>query len=465
MRNTLLASLLIVGSLLGGIPSAHATEPDDVIARVGDEVITFRELDIIINSSGVIGIPIPEPGTRARTNMRLNLLDRAITVNLLYLDALARGLDKNPVFQSDLEHRTDSLLASMYRQKYLIGDIPVSDEEIRAFYQKNYTSETPFTQDLHMAIESLIRKERYQESLATLRERLRQGVEVTVFEEQIDPAGDGGRKSSEVVASIDGEPVVWGEVRQLLAPSVESTADNSRRERLDGFIDTRIMTNKARAAGMLQDLAVQQRLNEFRKTRLVKLRRAQLSEAEIPTEAELRDFYTQNRDRIAIPETRNVQMIVVQTQEEASEIKNRVESGEMTFYEAAAEYSIHPNAKMDLGELGWVAKGSGFPELDKVTFALKVDEISGPVESPAGWHLVRALDIRPGQFEDIDEPATLKKTKRMLMHENEDRYVTALRKNDFKVEVYDEVFSRLTQQEVDEYAGKQKTAAANDGGN
>jgi len=460
MRNTLLGFFLIVGSLPGGIPSASATEPDDVIARVGDEIITFRDLDIIINSSGVIGIPIPEPGTRARTTMRLNLLDRAITVNLLYLDALAGGLDKNPVFQSDLEHRTDSLLASMYREKYLIGDLPVSDEEIREFFKKNYPAGTAFTQDLHLAIESLIRKERYQAKLATLRERLRQGVEVTVFEDRIDPAGDGGRKSSEVVATIGGEPVVWGEVRQLLAPSVESAADKSRRERLDDFIDSRIMTDKARTAGLLQDTALQQRLNEFRKTRLVKLRRAQLSEAKEPTEAELRGFYTQNRDRIAIPESRKIQMIVVQTQEEAGEIKNRIESGEMTFYEAAAEYSIHPNAKMDLGELGWVAKGSGFPGLDQVTFALKVDEIGGPVESPAGWHLVRALEIRPGQFEDIDEPATLKKTKRMQLHESEDRYIADLRRNTYKVEVYGDVFNRLSQQEVDVLAAQRNTATA-----
>ena len=467
MISRLLGSLLLIGLLLGNSPfaSAAATEPEDVIARVGDETITFRDLDIIINSSGVIGIPIPERGTRERTNMRLDLLDRAITVNLLYLDALARGLDKNPVFQADLERRTDSLLASMYRQKYLIGDLPVSDEEIRAFYKKNYAATTPFTQDLHMAIESLIRKEQYRARLATLRERLRQGVEVTVFEERIDPAGDAGRKSTEVIATIDGEPVVWGEVRQLLALPVESTAEESRHERLAGFLDSRIMTTKARAAGMMQDPDFQQRLKEFRKTRLVKMCRAQLMEEKHPTEADIRDYYAQNRDRIAIPESRKIQMIVAQTPEEASEIKNRIVSGEMTFYEAAAEYSIHPNAKMDLGELGWVAKGSGFPELDKVTFSLKVDEIGGPVESPAGWHLVRVQEIRPGQFEDIDEPATLKKAKRMLLHDIEDRYVTALRMNNFEVEVYNEVFSRLTQQEVDELAGKQETAAAKDGGN
>jgi parvulin-like peptidyl-prolyl isomerase len=462
MRKALQVSFLTGGLLLGGLaqPSSFAAEADDVIARVGDETITFHDLDIIINSSGVIGIPMPDRGTRERTNMRLNLLDKAITVNLLYLDALDRGLDKNPVFQADEERFADQTLASMYRQKYLIGELPVSDDEIRDFFKKSYPADTPFTQDIHMAIESVIRKDRYKARLATLRERLREGVEVSVFEDRIDPSGDAGRSSTEVVAAIDGNDVVWGEVRPVLAPPVESAAGKSRREKLDEFIDNRIMTIKARAAGLAQESFYQQRLKEFRKTRLEKMRRTELTAADNPSDADLRDFYAKNRNKIAIPESRKIQMIVVQTPDEANELKQRIESGNITFFEAAADYSIDPNARMNLGELGWVAKGTGFPELDELTFSLKPDEIGGPVESPAGWHLVKALEIKPGQFEDINDPATLKRTRRMLLHDAEDRYVADLRKQKFKVEVYGDVFNRLTQQEVDARAPKQKPEAA-----
>ena len=83
---------------------------------------------------------------------------------------------------------------------------------------------------------------------------------------------------------------------------------------------------------------------------------------------------------IVVLEMRNIQMIVVNTEEEASEIKKKIESGEMTFFEAASEFSIDPNAKMNLGELGWVPQGSGFADLDKLTFALTPNEIGGPVQ-------------------------------------------------------------------------------------
>ena len=118
MTNNFRTPWLIIGFFLIGLPLAAAfgAEPDDIIARVGDEVITFHSLDVTINSSAVVGIPIPTPGTPERTNMRLTLLDRQISSDLLYLDALARKLDENPVFQSDVEQYSDVILAMMYKQ-------------------------------------------------------------------------------------------------------------------------------------------------------------------------------------------------------------------------------------------------------------------------------------------------------------------------------------------------------------
>jgi len=189
---------------------------------------------------------------------------------------------------------------------------------------------------------------------------------------------------------------------------------------------------------------------------LVNIHRASLAEKLSPTDDEIRAYYTQNRDLIMVREMRNVQMIVVNTEDEAAEIKKKIESGEMTFFEAASEFSIDPNAKMNLGELGWVPQGSGFADLDKVTFALNPNEIGGPVKSPAGWHLVKVLDVRDGQYGDIDDRETWKQTRRLLLHERENRYITDLRTTTFSVEVYDDVFNRLTQEEVDALETTQK---------
>jgi len=447
MKNVFRTSWLGLWILLCGLPlaAAHGAGPDDVIARVGDEVITFRDLDVTINSSAVVGIPIPQPGTPERTNMRLTLLDRQISSDLLYLDALANKMDEDPVFESNVEQYSDTVLAMLYRQKYLIGEIPVSDEEIRQYYEKNIADGTPFTQDLHMSIEAVLRKQQYTQRVAELRGHLREGIEVQIFDDRLDAAGDAGRKSTEVVAVAGDEPVTWGQVRSHLDGGVSPAA---RRGQLEDYIDSRLMLQKARAVGLENDPGYQRRLHEYEKSLLVNARRAALAEKMSPGDDDIRNYYKQNRDRIMVPEMRNIQMIVVQSRDQAESVKRKIESGEMTFFQAASEYSIDPNAKMNLGELGWVSHGSGFAGLDQVTFALEPQAIGGPVESPAGWHLVKVLEVREGKYGDIDDRETWKQTRRLLLHERENQYLADLRTTTFPVVVYDDVFNRLTQEEV-----------------
>jgi peptidyl-prolyl cis-trans isomerase C len=456
---TALGVTLLVLSALSGMPTvAPAAVPEDVIARVGDEVITFHDLDVTINSTAMVGMPIPGPGTPERTEMRLTLLDKAISADLLYLDALHQGLDRSPVITDQVESYSDVILGSMYRDKYLVGDLVISDQAIRDYFDKAYEKGTPFTQDVHMAIEAVLRQAQFRQKIASLRERLRKGVTVKVFDDRIDPAGDAQRKTTEVVATIDDQPVEWGDVRQLLAAPVEKAADTSRRVRLDDYIDEKIMTRKARESGIEQEASYQRRLGEFRKTLLVNSNRAQLEAKNSPSDEDIRQYYANNRAKIALPELRKVQMLVVKSRDEADRIRQEITSGKLTLFQAAAKYSLDPNAKMNLGELGWVAQGTGFPELDKATFALKLNTLSEPVQSPAGWHLVQVQDMRTAQFQDIDDRNTWTRTRRMLIHEREDDYVVGLRKNNYPVKVYDDVFSRLTQQEVDAVAkaGKEK---------
>jgi peptidyl-prolyl cis-trans isomerase C len=458
MKNFFRTPWLTIGILLIGFPytAAFGAGPDDVIARVGEEVITFQSLDVTINRSAVVGIPIPPPGTQERTTMRLTLLDRRISSNLLYLDALAKNVDQDAVFQSNVTQYSDTILGMMYKQQYLIGEIPISDDEIREYFEQNIAEGTPFTQDLHMSIEAVLRKQQFKQRVASSRERLRTGVEVQVFADRLNPRSDAERKSSEVVAIAGGESITWGQVRQRLTRPGQANGPAARREQLEDYIDSRIMVQKARAAGLDREENYQRRLKEFNKSSLVNLHRARLEEQLSPTDEEIRAYYAQHRDRIMVRELRNVQMIVVTSEDQAAEIRHKIESGELTFYEAASEFSIDPNAKMNLGELGWVPQGSGFADLDRVTFALDPNEIGGPVESPAGWHLVRVLEVRDGQYGDIDDPETWKQTRRLLLHERENRYVADLRTTTFAVEVYDDVFKRLTREEANALEAAQK---------
>ena len=128
-------------------------------------------------------------------------------------------------------------------------------------------------------------------------------------------------------------------------------------------------------------------------------------------------------------------------------------------FQAAADYSIAPGAKQHLGEVGWVAKGRAQPAMNEVIFELGPGELGGPVESTEGWHLVTVLDVADAQFDNFEDAATRKLTRRRYIHDQLDAYVMDLRKNDFTVEVYEDNMVRLAQQEADMVARLTEQAA------
>jgi parvulin-like peptidyl-prolyl isomerase len=209
------------------------------------------------------------------------------------------------------------------------------------------------------------------------------------------------------------------------------------------------MARKARDEGLEQGPLYQKRMNEYRMTRLITFHRRNLLAGMEPSEEEIVAYYNRNRDRISVSEERKIQMVVLETREEAEAIRQKIESGEITIYQAAREHSIDPNAKQKLGEMGWVPKGSGFPELDKLTFSLGPAEIGGPVESPSGWHLVKVLDVREAQLQDITDERARKTTRRTMMHERLNEYVVGLRQNEFEVVVYEDRLNQLAREEAE----------------
>jgi len=439
-------------------PSRREGEPMDVVARVGDQYVTFGDLNTMINSAAIVGLSMPELGSPERDTVRLTLLDKMITANLLYLDAKQKGLDQDPEYQKVIDTFRDSILITLYRSKHLVGDIEVSEQDIQEFYKNNIDESTELTDDLKVGIEATIRKNRVNERTSTMRSRLREGHRSSIVVSDLDPGDDQIRSDDDVLAKLDGVDITWGEVRSSLQRAQTLNSTQARVEALEKIIDNRIMAQKAKEIGLEQDKVYQARVNEFEKTRLINIHRAQLIDSWDPDAEEVKAYYEANKEDIIVREVRKVQMLVVETEEEAEKLKQQIEANKITFHKAVADHSIVEDAKKTLGQIGWVSEGSGFTELDKETFLLEAGEIGGPVKSPAGWHLVRILDQRDALNTDINDEATYKKTRRLLLKEKLNSYVINLRKDKYAVDVDDDLFSELAQQEVDWYQEKLKTS-------
>jgi len=339
------------------------------------------------------------------------------------------------------------MLGSLYRRN-MDRDITVTDEEVRNFYKRNIAKGTPFTADVHKAIEARIREERFKARQADMQKRLRADVKIVIDATKLDPKGDASRPDSDVVARVGQETIAWGELKSHLTDPEHSGSEAARRAFLDELIDQRVAVIKAKAAHLDRDPVYLNQVREFKKVHLIIAYKAKLLPQLEPTDREVREYFEKNKSRIQVPESRRIQMVVLSTKAQAEDVKKQIQSGKITIYEAVSKYSIDPNAKMTLGEFGWVAKGSGFPALDRLTFTLKPDELGGPVESPVGWHLVKVLGVRPPRLQNIDDKDTWRTTKNMLWRERRDRYVTELRTNHvFPVEVYTEKFQQIVRQE------------------
>ncbi len=125
------------------------------------------------------------------------------------------------------------------------------------------------------------------------------------------------------------------------------------------------------------------------------------------TEEEARAFYDENPDQFQVPEMREVSHILVKSEEEANTVRQRLLAGE-DFATVAREVSTDPGSKDNGGSLGEVpSENSGLvPEFEAAMNQLQVGEISEPVKTQFGFHIILVKSITPAgtqSFEDVLE--------------------------------------------------------------
>ncbi len=89
--------------------------------------------------------------------------------------------------------------------------------------------------------------------------------------------------------------------------------------------------------------------------------------------------------------TASARHILVGSEEQCSQLKEKINNGEITFEDAAKEYSQCPSGA-DGGNLGTFPEGMMVPEFDKVVFNDEVGVVHGPVQTQFGYHLLEITE-------------------------------------------------------------------------
>ena len=124
--------------------------------------------------------------------------------------------------------------------------------------------------------------------------------------------------------------------------------------------------------------------------------RADLDETQYRQIAQMLVLNEKLRDELAgeVPteaEQAQARHILVETEEEAQEVIKRLEAGE-DFADLAAELSTDTGSGAAGGDLGFVPRGRFVEPVEEAIFSLPIGEISDPIESQFGWHIVEVLE-------------------------------------------------------------------------
>jgi len=112
------------------------------------------------------------------------------------------------------------------------------------------------------------------------------------------------------------------------------------------------------------------------------------------TDDEIHDYYIQHPQLYAQPQSREVRHILVKSKALAVKIHSQLKGG-ADFAKLAKQYSTDPGSKAQGGKLT-VSKGQTVPEFDKAAFSLETNELSQPIKTQYGWHIIQALSkIKP----------------------------------------------------------------------
>lgn len=208
-----------------------------------------------------------------------------------------------------------------------------------------------------------------------------------------------------VVAKVDGTDITEADITLALADlgdSIQQIPEAQRRDYVITYLaDIRLGAKAARDAKLADDAEFKRRI-AYQTDRMLfeDYNAAQAKKA--VTDETMRALYTDTVKNLK-PETEiRASHILVETEDQAKDIEKRLKAGE-DFAKLATELSKDPGSGKQGGDLGFFTKDRMVPEFSAAAFALTIGQVSEPVKSQFGYHVIKLTEKREKPVPTFDE--------------------------------------------------------------
>ena len=227
--------------------------------------------------------------------------------------------------------------------------------------------------------------------------------------------------TAKALYSFDGNNALTiGTFVRILSPIANMRRPQLRTEKnlrdvLDQIKIYELLSYEGKRRGYLKLPKIQSDLKKLKEKKMLQnLRKKMNEELPQPTEAELFEYFEQNRDTYQHPARREVQEIWIKNKSVADKAMAAIKAGER-FSNAARKYNERENTQRRNGYLGLIRKQE-YGVIGIAAFSMKKEEVSEILNNGKYFSIIKVLDIRPA------EPQTFEEAQKSVKSDLEEKY-------------------------------------------
>ncbi len=198
---------------------------------------------------------------------------------------------------------------------------------------------------------------------------------------------------NKVLATVNGAPIYASDVDEFLEGLGQRAQMYNNPEGrtiiLEQLINSKLFLIDAQRNLLEAEADFQKQLRRLKENLLTNYAVEKVVSSVRVSDTEAQEYYDAHPEQFVGEEKVEASHILVQSEELALSVYEKIASGALSFEDAAKEYSSCPS-KANGGSLGEFGRGQMVPEFDKAVFDMQVGEVTAtPVQTQFGYHLIR----------------------------------------------------------------------------